>query len=47
MLRGLLSQIERKVEEESAGRQRDISDLRKSMDQKLVSIAEKLKNDER
>lgn len=47
MLRTLLTAIERKVEEEVGNRQRDMGDIKDTMEQKLINMLEKMKNDER
>jgi len=47
MLKTLLLTIERKVEEEIGMRQREKNDAKSNMEQKLVSLVEKLKSDEK
>ena len=47
MVRSLLSTIERKVEEEVNNRQRDLGETKDSIEQKLINMLDKIKNDER
>jgi len=47
MVRSLLSTIERKVEEEVNNRQRDLGETKDSIEQKLINMLDKMKNDER
>ena len=47
VMRSLLHNIERKVEEEVQLRQKDLQDTKENMEQKLVSLVEKLKGDEK
>ena len=47
VMRSLLQNIERKVEEEVHLRQKDLQDTKENMEQKLVSLVEKLKGDEK
>ena len=47
ILRSLLNNIERKVEEEVQLRQKDQLETKETMEQKLVSLVEKLKGDEK
>ena len=43
----MLSAIERKVEEEVGNRQRDLGETKDALEQKLISLLDKMKNDER
>ena len=47
MVRSLLSTIERKVEEEINNRQRDLGETKEQVEQKLINMLDKMKNDER
>ena len=47
MVRSLLSAIERKVEEEVGNRQRDLGETKDALEQKLINLLDKMKNDER
>ena len=47
MVRSLLSTIERKVEEEINNRQRDLGETKDQVEQKLINMLDKMKNDER
>ena len=47
MMRSVMSQIERKVEEEINNRQRDLGETKDALEQKLINLLDKLKNDER
>lgn len=47
MIRSMLQTIERKVEEEVALRQRDQQDIKNQVEQKLISLVEKIKLDEK
>ena len=47
MVRSVLSNIERKLEEEIGNRQKDLGETKDSLEQKLVNLLEKLKSDER
>ena len=47
VMRSLLQNIERKIEEEVQLRQRDLQETKESVEQKLVSLVEKLKGDEK
>ena len=46
-MRNLLTNIERKVDEEIHQRHKDIQDSKDSLEQKLVSLVDKLKGDEK
>ena len=43
----MLTQIERKVEEEIGNRQRDLGETKDALEQKLISLLDKMKGDER
>jgi len=47
MMRSLLSTIERKVEEEVNNRQRDLGETKDTLEQKMINMLDKMKNDER
>ena len=47
MLRSILSTIERKVEEEVNNRQNDLGETRNALEQKMINMLDKMKNDER
>jgi len=47
MVGSMLTAIERKVEEESGNRQRDVGDAKDALEQKLISLLDKMKGDER
>ena len=47
MMRSVMAQIERKVEEEIGNRQRDLGETKDALEQKLINLLDKLKNDER
>ena len=47
MMRSMLNTIERKIEEEIGMRQKDLTDLKQNIEQKLVSLVEKMKSDEK
>ena len=42
-----MSNYERKVEEESTMRQRDLGETKDAIEQKLINLLDKMKNDER
>ena len=47
MIRSMMGQIERKVEEEISSRQRDLGETKDALEQKLINLLDKMKNDER
>lgn len=47
MVGSMLSAIERKVEEEVGNRQRDLGETKDALEQKLISLLDKMKGDER
>ena len=47
MIRNMLLTIERKVEEEVSMRQKDQQDIKSQVEQKLISLVEKIKLDEK
>ena len=47
MVRSMLGSIERKVDEESGNRQRDMGETKDQLEQKLINLLDKMKNDER
>ena len=47
MVRSIMAQVERKVEEEINNRQRDLGETKDSLEQKLINLLDKMKNDER
>ena len=47
LVRSVLSNIERKLDEEIGNRQKDLGETKDSLEQKLVNLLEKLKSDER
>ena len=47
MVRSVMTQIERKVEDEVGNRQRDLGETKDALEQKLINLLDKMKNDER
>ena len=47
MVRSIMLQVERKVEEEINNRQRDLGETKDALEQKLINLLDKMKNDER
>ena len=47
LVKSILSNVERKIDEEIGNRQRDLGETKESLEQKLINLLEKMKSDER
>lgn len=47
MVRSVMAQVERKVDDEISNRMRDLGETKDALEQKLINLLDKMKNDER
>ena len=47
MVRSVMAQVERKVDDEISNRMRDLGETKDALEQKLINLLDKMKSDER